>query len=82
MWRNKKFNIDITKEEVVEALENKVAELKTDEEKLALLEATIKYFIEVSDEDTLASFCLRTLCKLFDTSLVVKAHQNVLEEVA
>ena len=61
--------------------ENEVSLIKTEEEKSATIENCIKFFISEFDEDELSSFCLHVLCKFFDKSLVVRAHQKVLGEL-
>jgi hypothetical protein len=76
--KNKNHILMETKEELKEALENQVAKLKTDEEKLAHIEKCMENFREERPEESLESFCLDVLCEFFDTSLVVQAHQNLL----
>ena len=56
---------------------------KTEEEKLAIVEKCIEHFISKQGEDwedQLPSFCLHVLCEFFDKSLVVKAHQKIMEK--
>ncbi len=67
-------------EEIAESLVNKVEELKTEKEKLSLLESWMMHFVRSTNGDALQTYCMGVLSALFDTNQMMKAYQNTISK--